>query len=65
MSLLVDTVKEIMRNDICLKDLTHNYESLVDLLEEMGLKETQQKNTISYTTMKYGFHLHLMGLIPS
>jgi hypothetical protein len=49
MSLLVNTVKEIMRNDICPKDLTHNYESLVDLLEEMGLKETQQKNTISYT----------------
>ena len=49
MSLLVDTVKEITRKDICPKDLTHNFESLVDLLEEMGLKETQQNNTISYT----------------
>ena len=48
MSLLINKVKEIIRKDICPKDLTHNYESLVDLLEEMGLKETQQKNTISY-----------------
>lgn len=45
MSLLVDTVKQIMRNDICPKDdLVYSYESLVDLLEEMGLKETKTKN---------------------
>lgn len=49
MSLLVDTVKEIIRNDICPKsDLVYSYESLADLLEEMGLEEnkTKNKNTI-------------------